>query len=151
MTADWSWITRRLAVGAALNNIDDIEEINKQGITHVIDCRDDFNGGQMLGHTNVSYLWLPVEDDLLPKSSTWFDAGIVFASTAFGQRNARVLCSCMTGMNSSPSMVYAILRAIIGLSNNTAETLIRAARPDVTIAYRNDADRAIVELGWVPA
>ena len=51
-------------------------------------------------------------------------------------------------INQGPSMAYAIMRAM-GFSASDAEGCIRAARPYVGLLYRADADRAVVNLGYV--
>lgn len=51
------------------------------------------------------------------------------------------------GINRGPSMCYAVLLAQ-GLDVNTAENLIRARRPQVGLAYKQDAIRAVKELGY---
>lgn len=45
-------------------------------------------------------------------------------------------------------MCYAILLAQ-GIDPNTAENLMRARRPQVGIAYKLDAQRAVAQLGYI--
>src|SRR6266536_4402640 len=147
--ADVSFVTARLATGAALTGTDDVAALVSGGISHVIDCRAEFDDALLFSeHPDVSYLWLPTNDDGQSKPSEWFDHGIQFALDALTHHGTAVLSHCAAGINRGPSMLYAIFRAL-GFSSSMAESLIRVARPQVNIAYRNDADRAVAELGWV--
>jgi len=146
--SDFSFVTERLAVGAALQSQSDVEAIVAAGITHVIDCRKDFNDTASLAcHRAVTVLWDGTADDGQPKPPAWFRKGIEFALYALAQPHHKIYVHCAAGVNRGPSMAYAILRAQ-GLQSTTAERLIRTARPIVGLRYKADADRAVSKLGY---
>jgi dual specificity phosphatase 3 len=144
--ADVSWINGRLATGAALSGPADVDEIAAAGVTHVIDCRIEFDDTALLAG-RCAVLWIGVPDDGQPKPVDWFAKGIAFALDALSHPHAKVYTHCAAGVNRGPSMTYAILRSL-GWTAQFSEATIRAARPQVGLAYRADADRAIVALGF---
>ena len=144
---DWSWVTTRLATGAALTGPVDVDELVAQGCTHVIDCREEFDDTALLSQ-HASCLCIGVPDDGQPKPPEWFKKGIDFALTALSYPNARVLVHCAGGINRGPSMAAAILMAW-GLTPALAEQVIRSARPQVGLRYLPDAIQAVKTLGYV--
>jgi dual specificity phosphatase 3 len=146
--ADFDFVTLRLATGAALQSPNDVDAIAAAGITDVIDCRNDFNDtGLLASHPAIKVLWNGTTDDGKPKPPQWFGKGIAFALEALSQPHRKVYAHCAAGINRGPSMAYAILRAQ-GLDAACAEKLVRAARPQVGLRYKADADRAIPILGY---
>lgn len=146
--ADFDFITARLATGAAINGPEEVQELLEQGVTHVIDCRTEFDDAALLAvDPQVSYLYNGTADDGQSKPTAWFEKSIEFALSALAQPKHKVYAHCAAGVNRGPSTAYAILRAF-GFSQLGAESLIRVARPQVGLAYQADADRAIAELGF---
>jgi dual specificity phosphatase 3 len=146
--ADFNFVTGRLATGAALNGPQDVAQLVQAGITHVIDCRGEFDDAPLFIDGNMSYLWLPTNDDGQPKPPDWFDKGIQFALDALTHHKTVVLAHCAAGVNRGPSMLCAILMAL-GFTQSDSIALIRARRPQANIAYAADATVAVIELGWV--
>ena len=144
--ADFSMITARLATGAAITSPDDVAALAAAGITDVIDCRGEFDDAPLLGPA-FTYLWDGTADDGQHKPPEWFGRGITFALAALSQPHRKVYAHCAAGVNRGPSMAYAIMRAL-GWPAADAESTIRAARPQVGLAYKNDADAAVVALGY---
>lgn len=142
-----NWINGRLACGAAIEP-GDVDEYIRQGITHVIDCRAEFDDTAEFSEKGVSVLWLGVCDDGQPKPVEWFQHGIEFALDALSHPKNKLDGHCAAGVNRGPSMVYGILRAM-GFSGDVAMQLLKTARPQVGVAYRADADRAVQILGYV--
>jgi hypothetical protein len=145
--ADFDFVTVRLATGAAISSEDDVQQLKNAGITHVVDCREEFNDAPLLG-PNFAYLWDGTTDDGQTKPPTWFKPGIDFALMALAQPINKVYIHCAAGVNRGPSMTYAVLRAF-GLTAQLSESLIRTARPQVGLAYKTDVDNAVVALGYV--
>ena len=145
--ADFNFVTERLATGAAIASTADVTQLMVAGITHVIDCREEFNDAPLLA-PNFAYLWDGTFDDGLPKPPTWFKPGIDFALSALDQPKNKVYIHCAAGINRGPSMTYAVLLAF-GIDAKTAEAMIRTARPQVGLAYKADANKAVVSLGYV--
>ena len=144
--ADFDFVTPRIATGAAINSIDDVHELASVGITHVVDCRAEFDDTALLSQL-LMYLWDGVQDDGQPKSSDWFLKAQAFAMPAFIDVKTRLYFHCAAGVNRGPSMCYFFMRTL-GFPPNTAEAMIRAARPQVGIGYKKDADAAIKTLGY---
>jgi protein-tyrosine phosphatase len=153
--ADFSFVNPSLAVGAAINTPSDLDQILDAGITAIIDCQIERDDSSLLtGRTTnagqpIAYLWDPTADDGQPKPTSWFAAGINFAAKQLATPGspAILLVHCAAGVNRSPSLAFAILRSQ-GLSPAAAELAIRTARPQVGLAYKADADRAIAILGY---
>ena len=145
--ADFNFVTDRLATGGGVNSPADVQALLAAGITHVIDCRGEFDDGPLFSKTGVSYIWNGVEDDGKPKTPDWFAKSLSFAMPALGQPKFKVYAHCAAGVNRGPSTCYAILRAL-GFTAQGAEAIIRAARPQVGLAYKHDADLAIPTLGY---
>jgi dual specificity phosphatase 3 len=153
--ADFNFVTQRLATGAAINDDADARALVNAGITHVVDCRAEFNDATLLLPYGIEYLYNGTDDDGQPKTAAWFQTSILFVQRALGHHWAahdkhhmtRVYVHCAAGLNRGPSTLYAVLRAW-GLTATQTTDLIRAARPQATLRYVPDAERALTELGW---
>jgi dual specificity phosphatase 3 len=141
-----NFVTARLATGAALNGLPDVDALAAVGITHVIDCRAEFDDGALLAQ-RFHYIYAPTADDGQPKPPAWFELGIVFALQALSQPRNRVYAHCAAGVNRGPSMCYAIMRAF-GWPAADALSTIKTARPVAQVRYSGDADAAIASLGY---
>lgn len=144
---DYQWVTPRIAVGSAITSAGDVRALIDDGVTHVIDCRIESRYGEPSPYagTSIAYLRCGVPDDGKPKPDEWFFTGIDFALRAFRRAEARVLVHCRMGMSRSPTMVFAILRAM-GMPAVEAEERIKNARLVARVVYREDAERA--GSGW---
>ena len=148
-TADFDFITSRIATGAALSNADDVQQIVAAGINVVIDCCDDFDDGELFAsNPQIAYLYNPTADDGQPKPPEWFARSLSFALPLLAQPHTRVYAHCAAGINRGPSTAYVIMLAL-SFDPGLAEDLIRAARPIVGLAYKVDALAAVKSLGYV--
>lgn len=146
--SDFNFVISRLATGAAISSPDDVGQLVSAGITHVIDCRAEFDDGLLLASSGMNYLYAPQQDDgQHPKPVSWFAAGIGFALPALAQPKSKVYAHCAAGVNRGPSMCAAILMAL-GFPESAASSIIRAARPQVQLAYIDDATAAVAALGY---
>jgi dual specificity phosphatase 3 len=145
--ADFNFVTDRLATGGAVSTPADVQQLIDAGITHVIDCRAEFDDGPLFSKTGVAYLYNGTMDDGQHKDPIWFAKSLVFAMPALAQPKIKVYAHCAAGVNRGPSTCYAILRAL-GFNPVGAEAIIRAVRPQVGLAYKHDADAAIPILGY---
>ena len=141
-----NFVTARLATGGALNGTPDVDALAAAGITHVIDCRQEFDDGALLAQ-RFHYLYDPTADDGQTKPPAWFQPGIAFALQALSQPANHLYVHCAAGVNRGPSMCYAVMRAF-GWSSADALTTIKAARPVAQIRYSGDADAALATLGY---
>lgn len=145
--ADYNFVNARLATGAALTSPEDAVQIVASGITHVVDCTDQEDDTQLFLQTGVQVLWNPVPDDGQPKAPDWFGRSLEFALPALAQPKMKVYAHCSAGMNRGPSTCFAIMLAL-GFAPDDAEAVIRKARPQVMLAYKEDAINAIPVLGY---
>lgn len=90
---------------------------------------------------------------LMPVRSTgaqWYDGlvhNIAVADAETYSVSGAVVHNCAAGVNRGPSMAMGILMAL-GWPADGAEALIRAARPQVGLAYAADARVKVPALGW---
>jgi protein-tyrosine phosphatase len=146
--SDYEFVTTRLATGAALQGPDDVVAMASAGITHVVDCRAEFDDTALFAdHPNISVLWDGTQDDGTPKPGSWFEKGIKFALSALAMPDHKVYVHCAAGINRGPSMTYAIMLAL-GWKGDDAVAAIRGVRPQVGIRYKSDADAAVMGLGY---
>lgn len=147
---DFTFVTPRLATGARITAATDAQELLTAGITHIIDCRAEFDDSPMLASLGVHYLWNGTYDDGSAKPVSWFAKSLKFALPAFAHPHDKVYAHCAAGINRGPSTAYALMRAL-GWSAQSAADTIRAARPQVGLRYAPDADKAIVALKYAAA
>jgi len=149
-TCDFSKITERLYTGGMISNAEGLKLLLDQGVTHVIDAMSEENDFRLLKlHPEITYLWNGVPDDgVHPKPVEWFEKAINFALTALVKPGTIIYTHCAAGVNRGPSLTYAIMRAI-GYSGADAYLQIKQRRPQAMMAYANDADQALLKLGWI--
>jgi protein-tyrosine phosphatase len=148
--ADFNFVTTRLATGAAITGSVDVLALAAAGITHVIDCRDDFDDTPLLAsHAAISYLWngMPDDGDPATHGDAWFGKSLAFALPALSSPHTKVYCHCAAGVNRGPSTAFAIMLAS-GFTPSDAESIIRAARPVVGLAYKTEAIASATNLGY---
>jgi protein-tyrosine phosphatase len=144
---DFNFVSTRVATGAAITDDKDVQALIKAGITHIIDCRAEFDDLSLLKGYNITYLYNGVHDDGRPKPVSWFQHSIEFALEALLHPSNKIYAHCAAGVNRGPSTAYAILRAL-GLNSSQAESFIKAGRPIALIGYMKDADAAITALKY---
>lgn len=147
---DFSQITTRLYTGAGINSQADVAELAAAGITHVVDCRAEFDDTALLAsNPQIAVLWNGVGDDGQPKPAEWFAKTLTFALPALAQPHMKVYTHCAAGHNRGPSACYAIMRAV-GFTPDDALNLLHTNRPATVggVIYAADADRALPELGY---
>lgn len=142
---DWSIVTDRLAVGGA-PDLEGVSGLMRHGFTHVIDLRHTTIDTDLYW-MNFVYMRNPSIDDGGVKSVDWFTRSIAFTWGALLTPQAKVYVGCHSGIHRAPSTMYAILRTQ-GFSARDAESLIYEKRPDILLRYRDDAERAVKELGY---
>jgi protein-tyrosine phosphatase len=129
MAVSFNFVTERLIVGGEISSKADVDQLVAEGITHVIDMREEFDDDTLNDH-RITILWLPQVDDGTMRPLGQYRKGIQFALPALSSANTKVFCHCSAGVNRGPTMCYAILRAF-GLPPEEAISRIREARPEV--------------------
>ena len=127
--ADFKFVTNRLAIGGAIGTIENMREVARAGISHVVNMQREFDDRAISGGAGVEILWIECEDDFLPKPPELFWDGVLFTLEAMQDPAARVLYHCAAGIHRSPMMLLAVLRAL-GYETEHAMELIGAARPE---------------------
>jgi hypothetical protein len=139
--ANLHFVTPTLAVGGDLDGYDpeltalQITELERLGITHVIDCRLEWNDEAVFKEhlPHIAYLHHGMDDAGQDVPAEWFDTAIAFIDQA-----ELVLTHCHMGINRGPSLGFAVLLHQ-GWDPIDAIAAIRAARPVANVWYAPDA------------
>ena len=137
---DIHWVTDKIAVSGRQPK-SAMQEMQRMGIKSVLNLTIRHDPNWPFQTTEDG---LP--DDGLPKPSAWFGKGIGFVLRA--QHQGKVLIHCEAGVNRSPSMAYAVLRAM-GRSPIEAADLVLRAVPRANLRYQQDAESALHDLRLV--
>lgn len=145
---DLDFCTTKVAIGGAIYSKDDIADLKRIGITHIINCRSEFNDANLFSKdTMIHYLWAGTDDDSKTKDPFWFKKILDFALPALTLPDTKIFAHCMAGINRGPSAGYAILRAQ-GFDKNDAMVLIKKVRPIAHVCYADDAEVALEAFGY---
>lgn len=154
-------ITDNVYVGTTPENASDVAALQRAGVTHLIDCRDDLDDAPLLGASGIVYLWNGTPDWTLqamfgkePKPVSWFKASLDFW---YGCRNDpanRLYVHCSAGVNRSATTAWMLLRSL-QLSGPVCDWIIDSHRLISTFGtfadhpWRADAENALRQLGYI--
>jgi len=130
---DMTWITDRIAVGGGIWNDDNMAELVRRGVTHIIDMQIEFDDRPLAEKYSVKVLFNPTDDDFLPKPPQLFQSGVEFALEALDQPDAKVYIHCAAGVHRAPMMTLALLR-VLGWTLENARQVIQERRYVVDFA-----------------
>jgi protein-tyrosine phosphatase len=130
---DMTWVTDRIAVGGGIWVEERMAEVAEAGVTHVIDMQIEFDDTPLGRRVGVEVLWIPVDDDFMPKKPAVFERGVRFAMAALEDPQAKVFVHCAAGIHRAPMMALAVLCAT-GYSLEQAKQLIQTKRYVVDFA-----------------
>ena len=130
---DMTWVTDQIAVGGGIWNDDNMEELVKRGVTHIIDMQIEFDDRPLAEPYPVKVLFNPTDDDFLPKPPRLFQAGVDFALEALEDAGNKVYIHCAAGVHRAPMMTLAILR-VLGWPLDKAKAVIQERRYVVDFA-----------------
>jgi len=128
-----TWITDRVAVGGGIWTDDQMIELVRQGVTHIIDMQIEFDDTKLAEPYGVKVLWNAVDDDFQPKPPEVFQRGVEFAMNALDDPEAKLYIHCAAGVHRAPMMTLAVLRAL-GFSLEDAIRTIESRRYVVDFA-----------------
>jgi len=128
-----TWITDRVAVGGGIWTDDQMIELVRAGITHIIDMQIEFDDTPLAEPYGVKVLWNPVDDDFQPKPPEVFQRGVEFAMSALDDPEAKLYVHCAAGVHRAPMMTLAVIRAL-GFSLQDAVGMIESRRHVVDFA-----------------
>lgn len=161
---DFDFITDQLAVGGSIYTRENFEGVIRAGITHIINTQMEFDdhtlrlpaqAGRSADHNPGSsepqsgepdILWLPTDDDLLPKPAELFFTGVRYALDALARPGTKVLIHCASGIHRAPMLALALLR-VLGYNRHDALALLQARRPQVHFpeVYLNSVELFLAE------
>src|SRR5580692_3470945 len=130
---DMSWITGRVAVGGGIWTAENMIQVARTGVTHVIDMQIEFDDTPLAVPHGIRVLWNPIDDDFQPKSPDVFQRGVDFAMEALKEQGTKLFVHCAAGVHRAPMMTLAILCSL-GWKVADALRLIEAKRPEADFA-----------------
>jgi protein-tyrosine phosphatase len=130
---DITWITDRISLGGGIWNENNMAEVARAGITHVIDMQIEFDDTPLAVPYGINVLWNPTDDDFQPKTPDIFERGVEFGLAALDERASKVFIHCAAGVHRAPMMTLALMCSI-GWKVKDAMRLIEARRPVVDFA-----------------
>jgi protein tyrosine phosphatase (PTP) superfamily phosphohydrolase (DUF442 family) len=141
---DMTWITDRVAVGGGIWNDENMAELVRQGVTHIINMQIEFDDRPLAVKYPVTVLNNPTDDDFQPKPPQLFQTGVEFALEALEDSDARIYIHCAAGVHRAPMMTLAVLR-VLGWSLEDAKDVILKRRYVVDLAdvYVNSVENFI--------
>src|SRR3989337_2339031 len=92
-TPDYDFVTDRLAVGGSIFTRENFEALMRAGFTHIINTQIEFDDQTLSRGTDhePAILWLPTDDDFLPKPFEFFDRGVRYALDVLDQPESKLL------------------------------------------------------------
>jgi protein-tyrosine phosphatase len=130
---DMTWVTDRIAVGGGIWNDENMAELVKHGVTHIINMQIEFDDRPLAEGYPVQVLNNPTDDDFLPKPPRLFQDGVQFALEALDDSENKVYIHCAAGVHRAPMMTLALLR-VLGWPLDDAKELILQQRYVVDFA-----------------
>jgi protein-tyrosine phosphatase len=130
---DITWITDRIAVGGGIWKPQNMAELARMGITHIIDMQIEFDDTPLAEPYGVTVLWNPTDDDFQFKPPEIFQKGVDFALQTLDESGSKLYVHCAAGVHRAPMMTLALLCSL-GWDLEAAVQLIEARRPVVDFA-----------------
>jgi len=130
---DMTWITDRIAVGGGIWNEENMQELVRKGVTHIIDMQIEFDDRPLAEPHGVHVLYNPTDDDFQIKPPDLFQRGVDFALDALSDDESKVYIHCAAGVHRAPMMTLAVMRAL-GWTLEDARDLIQKRRYVVDFA-----------------
>src|SRR5215475_1533651 len=124
---DMTWVTDRIAVGGGIWNDENMAELVRRGVTHIINMQIEFDDRPLAQGYPVQILHNPTDDDFMPKSPQLFQNGVQFALEALEEPASKVYIHCAAGVHRAPMMTLALLR-VLGWSLEDAKSVILERR-----------------------
>jgi len=145
---DLTWVTGRIAVGGGIWNANNMADVSRAGVTHIIDMQVEFDDTELAEPYGISVLWNPIDDDFEPKPPEVFERGVEFAIEALDQPDTKVFIHCAAGVHRAPMMALALLSSLSWKLQGAID-LIEARRPvvDFPEVYVRSVERFLQEAG----
>ncbi|MGA8733397.1 MAG: dual specificity protein phosphatase [Terriglobales bacterium] len=130
---DMSWVTGRIAVGGGIWTAENMAQVARAEVTHIIDMQIEFDDTPLALTHGITVLWNPIDDDFQPKSPEVFQRGVDFALETLDEPGTKLVVHCAAGVHRAPMMTLAILCSL-SWKLEDALRLIEARRPVVDFA-----------------
>lgn len=127
LTMDMTWVTDRIAVGGGIWNDENMAELVRKGVTHIINMQIEFDDRPLAEGYPVSVLNNPTDDDFQVKPPQLFQQGVEFAKEALDEPDGKVYIHCAAGVHRAPMMTLAVMR-VLGWPLEDAKDLIQKRR-----------------------
>jgi hypothetical protein len=142
--ANAHFVSDRLLVGGDLDLFDTTRAVRQRaelvdaGVTHVVDCRIEWDDAKAWRGTGVHYRRAPIDDAGQRVPAQWFEAEVGRVLAWLEDPDAVVLTHCHMGVNRGPSLGFAVLLGL-GLEPVEALRAVQTARPIAYAYYAEDA------------
>jgi protein-tyrosine phosphatase len=130
---DMTWLTARIALGGGIWTTQNMAEVARVGVTHILDMQIEFDDTPLAETYGIAVLWNPTDDDFQAKPAEMFERGVEFALEALDREGSKLFVHCAAGVHRAPMMTLAIFGAL-GWDLDEAMTLIEGRRPVVDFA-----------------
>jgi protein-tyrosine phosphatase len=130
---DLTWVTDRIGVGGGIWNDQNMGELVRSGVTHIINMQIEFDDRPLAENHPVEVCHNPTDDDFQPKPARLFHKGVQFAVQALEEPGCKVFIHCAAGVHRAPMMTLALLR-VLGWPLEDAKELIQGRRTVVDFA-----------------
>ncbi len=130
---DLTWVTDRISVGGGIWNDQNMTELVRMGVTHIINMQIEFDDRPLARPYPVTVCHSPTDDDFQPKPPLLFQTPVEFALQALEDPESKVFIHCAAGVHRAPMMTLALLR-VLGWRLIEAMELIQGRRYVVDFA-----------------
>src|SRR6202161_3440856 len=130
---DASWVTGRIAVGGGIWTAENMAQVARAGVTHILDMQIEFDDTSLAEPHGITVLWNPIDDDFQPKTPEVFQRGVDFALQALDEGGTKLLVHCAAGVHRAPMMSLAILCSL-GWDLEDAVQMMEKRRPGAGFA-----------------
>ncbi len=138
------WVRKNLAYGSAITTWRDVESLQENGITHVINLQKNKHTKKV---RQFQSFWLRFKDDKKPRPKWFYRNALKFYRRANRDKESKLLVMCHHGRCRSASLAYFLLRSG-GMTPGKAEAMVRKARTNAVLpkAYRDSCERFLKRI-----
>src|SRR5215831_9850482 len=109
---DLTWVTDRIALGGGIWNDQNMTELVRMGVTHIINMQLEFDDRPLAKPYPVMVFHNPTDDDFQPKPPELFEHAVGFAVAALEDAESKIFIHCAAGVHRAPMMTLALLRIL---------------------------------------
>ncbi|MBI6545999.1 MAG: dual specificity protein phosphatase family protein [Cyanobacteria bacterium NC_groundwater_1444_Ag_S-0.65um_54_12] len=129
---DYNWITPRIALGAAPTNHYDANELQVQGVTHVVNMCLGHDNKPFFKHTTIELVYFGMLDGEDEHGLQQISAAIRYITNALANNHDhKIYLHCAAGISRSAAVMTGVLMQQQQLSLKQALTMVRLGRPVV--------------------